>query len=134
MWEVETRNSGRIAGHPEVGHLTATSGAPIVVQFEDEVGYHGPAKALAYATPYRESGTCIHVFLDRVLRVSQHISQSFANTLLAHVMVHENHPCAGTKRPAFRGGCDESSLVRPGTIGTCSDYPLPLAPEDVDGI
>ena len=57
-----------------------TCGAPIVIQLEGTTRYPGPADALAYALPYQNAGTCIHVFLDRVLRGHE---QKFANALLA---------------------------------------------------
>jgi len=62
-------------------------GAPIVVQFKPTSRYPVPADALAYALPYKESGTCIHVFLDRVVRVNP--EPGFAIPVVAHVMVHE---------------------------------------------
>jgi len=62
-------------------------GAPIVIQIEAAGHYHGAADALAYALPYKDSGTCIHIFLDRLLRLGA--GPGFANALLAHVMVHE---------------------------------------------
>lgn len=43
-------------------------GAPIVVQLDATArGGRFSPDALAYATPFAESATCIHVFLDRVL-------------------------------------------------------------------
>jgi hypothetical protein len=60
---------------------------------------------LAHAAPFREIGTCIHVFLDRVLL---HLNRepAFSNALLAHVMVHgithvlEQHSAEGVMKAA----------------------------------
>jgi hypothetical protein len=41
-------------------------GAPLAVKLEDSTGYNGHKRALAYAMPYMGTGTCIHVFIDRV--------------------------------------------------------------------
>lgn len=105
-------------------------GAPIVVEFENAAEYRGSPVALAYATPYKESGTCIHVFLDRVL---VHLSrgQAFANAMLAHVLAHEiTHVLEGIDRHSAEGvmkavwsAHDYESMKR---------HPLSLAPEDVD--
>ena len=61
-------------------------GAPIRIQLENSTGYAVPADAMAYALPYGDSGTCIHVFLDRVVL---NRAKVFANALFAHVLVHE---------------------------------------------
>src|ERR1039458_377338 len=61
-------------------------GPPIVVKLETTTRYPVPPDALAYALPYKVSGTCIHVFLDRVLLGRKQPDRS---ALLAHVMAHE---------------------------------------------
>jgi hypothetical protein len=76
---------------------------PIVAQIESSGGYAGHPDALAYAEPYKKSGTCIHVFLDRVL---QHMyrNEPYENTMLAHVLVHEiTHVLEGTRRHSAQG-------------------------------
>jgi hypothetical protein len=109
--------------------LSDSCGTPIVIQFEDGLGYHGSARALAYALPYKKSGTCIHVFLDRVLHLTG--DQGFASTVLAHVMVHEIthvleqselHSAEGVMK-AFWSDDDYERMKR---------HPLPFSPEDVD--
>lgn len=77
----------RIHSDVPVRNPSDSCGAPIVIQLEATTRYPVPADALAYATPYQNSGACIHVFLDRVL--NRHRDQFFTNSLLAHVMVHE---------------------------------------------
>jgi hypothetical protein len=78
-----------------------TCGAPIMVLLENANYYPGSAEALAYATPYKESGTRIHVFLDRVLLNRK---PTLANALLAHVMVHEiTHVLEQVKRHSEEG-------------------------------
>jgi hypothetical protein len=62
-------------------------GDPITAAIEESNGYSGGAQALAYATPLKESGTCIHLFIDRIAR--QDREPRFASALLAHVMAHE---------------------------------------------
>jgi hypothetical protein len=109
-------------------------GAPIVVRIEDSTGYHGPAKALAYAMPYKESGTCIHVFLDRVLSldpVALNRNPLLANTLLAHVMAHEiTHVLEQADRHSAEG------VMK--AVWSRQDFqrmergPLPFAQEDLE--
>jgi hypothetical protein len=105
-------------------------GAPIVVQFEIATSYSGAAGALAYANPYKESGTCVHVLIDRVL-LHRKNEPFFTNALLAHVMVHEiTHVLEGIDRHSTEGvmkaawsSYDYERMKR---------HPLPFAQEDVD--
>jgi hypothetical protein len=106
-------------------------GAPIVVQLEAATRYSVSEDALAYALPYQDSGTCIHVFLDRVLR--RNPDPDFANRLLAHVMVHEiTHVLEMIIRHSGEGVMKAR--------WSSQDYErmqhdsLPFAPEDVDFI
>jgi hypothetical protein len=106
-------------------------GAPIVVKLEEAVGYHGSPNALAYATPDKESGACIHVFIDRVRLQSGRPLPAFSSALLAHVMVHEiTHVFEKMARHS------EEGVMKP--VWSSQDYtrmkrhPLPFAPEDVD--
>jgi hypothetical protein len=105
-------------------------GAPIVVQFENAAGYRGSEGALAYARPFRASGTCIHLFVDRVLAKLDH-EASFSNALMTHVMVHEithvleqidRHSAEGVMKAVWSES-DYRSMRR---------HPLPFAPEDVE--
>jgi hypothetical protein len=105
-------------------------GAPIVIQLEDSIGFKGRADILAYANPYKTSGTSIHVFADRVLHLNLHPHAGFANALLAHVIVHEiTHVLENLKHHS-----DEGIMKATWTLG---DYdgmrrrPLTFAPEDV---
>jgi hypothetical protein len=81
-------------------------GAPIMIQLENT----GRARrispdALAFATPFAVSGTCIHVLLDRVLTER---SKGFTTAILAHVLAHNSR--ARADGPAFRNWRHESSL------------------------
>ena len=105
-------------------------GTPIMVEFKNAVGYRGNPNALAYATPYKESGTCIQVFIDRVLLHLKN-EPSLVNALLAHVMVHEithvleqidRHSAEGVMKAVWSEH-DYESMKR---------HPLPFAREDVD--
>jgi hypothetical protein len=104
-------------------------GAPIVVQFEEPGDYRGGPYMLARAYPYKKSGTCIHLFLDRVLQKLDQQSV-LGNPLLAHVMVHEiTHVLEGITRHSAEG------VMK--AVWSDQDYenmkhrPLPFAPEDV---
>jgi hypothetical protein len=61
-------------------------GAPIMILLRNTGNVRVPPDALAYATPFAQSGTCIHVLLDRVL---QYGGGQFETALLAHVLAHE---------------------------------------------
>jgi len=64
-----------------------TCGEAIEILLDDSTGYPGTSDALAYAEPFREPGSRIHIFVDRL--VGRNRDPGFANILLAHVMVHE---------------------------------------------
>jgi hypothetical protein len=106
-------------------------GSPIVVKFENAAGYPAATNALASATPYKESGACIHVFIDRVrLQLGRELP-AFSNALLAHVMVHEiTHVLEKIARHSGEG------VMK--AVWSSQDYErmkrhsLPFAPEDVD--
>lgn len=55
------------SGAPPAKLPDNTCGAPLVVQIENSAQVHVSSEALAYATPFVDSGTCIHIFLDRIL-------------------------------------------------------------------
>jgi hypothetical protein len=61
-------------------------GAPLVVRIQGSERVHASAEALAFAAPFADSGTCIHVLLDRVLRDN---TESLAPVVLAYVLAHE---------------------------------------------
>ena len=62
-------------------------GAPIMLEIDSQAGDQRPSEhALAYATPYSKSGTCIHVFMDRI---AERLNPYFETVLLAHVLAHE---------------------------------------------
>jgi hypothetical protein len=103
-------------------------GAPIVIQLEDSGNARVPLDALAYATPFAESGTCIHVFADRII---ENRGPMFATDVLAHVLAHEiTHVLERTDRHA------ESGVMKAHWDGRDFRYmrwsPLPFAAEDVD--
>ncbi len=100
---------------------------PIVVQIQAFDNHPVPADSLAYALPYQQSGTAIHVFADRVLR---NPNRAFSRTLLAHIMVHEiTHVLQRVSRHS------ESGIMK--AQWSAADYqrmertPLPFTPEDV---
>jgi hypothetical protein len=61
-------------------------GAPIVIRFEPTANGAASSSALAYAMPYAESGTAVHVILDRVFPCPEENPRSM---LLAYVLTHE---------------------------------------------
>jgi hypothetical protein len=80
--------------HPaEVDLLWKFGGLPrtvdaetLQIEFLEDAPPRFAANAMAYATPYRQGGTCIHVFYHRV----EHIcSRQITPALLGHVMAHE---------------------------------------------
>lgn len=74
------------AGAPPSKPLDKACGAPLVIRIEYSDGVHVSSEALAYAMPFVDSGTCIHILLDRVLRSS---TASLAPEVLAYVLAHE---------------------------------------------
>jgi hypothetical protein len=104
-------------------------GNPIVIEFDVADGYRGSATALAYAVLSKESGICIHVLMDRIVRLNR--KPDFANVLLAHVMVHEiTHVLEQIDRHSAEG------MMK--AVWSSQDYKimkyhsLPFDPEDVD--
>jgi hypothetical protein len=59
---------------------------PLVVQFDATVQARVAANALAYAMPFAQSGTCIHVLFERLLGGGE---ERLDTALLAHVLAHE---------------------------------------------
>lgn len=110
----------------------AACGAPIVIVLENTGSGSArvPPDALAYAAPFAQSGTCIHVLLDRVF---QDRGAVLATALLAHVLAHEiTHVLQQTNRHSADGVMkaywdlvDFRKMIR---------RPLPFAAEDVESI
>lgn len=103
-------------------------GAPLVILIESGAPARASADALAYAAPFVESGTCIHVLLDRVLETS---APSLAPAVLAHVLAHEiTHVLERIDRHSKEGimkaHWDVKDFVRMAFRG------LPFTPEDVE--
>jgi Zn-dependent protease with chaperone function len=102
-------------------------GAPIVVRLEKTAHVEASPGALAFAAPFADSGTCIHVFLDRI-----HPNSGGLDTpVLAHVLAHEiGHVLERMARHS------EDGVMK--AHWTLADYdhmkmhPLPFAPEDVE--
>jgi hypothetical protein len=74
------------AGAPPAKLPENACGAPLVIQIENGPQGHVSSEALAYAMPFVDSGTCVHILLDRILRVS---GGSLAREVLAYVLAHE---------------------------------------------
>jgi hypothetical protein len=97
-------------------------------RIENSRDYPGTFGALAYARPYQNIGTCIHVFIDRIRSGRD---PHFANTLLAHVLAHEiTHVLEGVARNSDKGIM--KAVWSPGDYQQMKFHPLPFAPEDVD--
>jgi hypothetical protein len=103
-------------------------GAPILMELDATASTRVSSGALAYAMPYAKSGTCIHIFMDRVV---ERANPSFGTTLLAHVMAHEithvleqvdRHSADGVMRAHW--GSRDRDLMK--------SHPLPFAAIDVE--
>jgi len=104
--------------------------APIVLEIEDAPWYRGSAEALAYATPYAQSGTRIHILADRIRRAYEAESPDFQEALLAHVMAHEiTHVLEGEVRHSDFGVM--KAMWSDADWREMKHHPLPFAPEDV---
>jgi Zn-dependent protease with chaperone function len=103
-------------------------GAPIVIQLENTGSARVSPNALAYATPFAVSGTCIHVLLDRLLEGR---SGRLATTVLAHVLAHEiTHVLERTDRHSANGVMKAHWDTQDFQSMGCR--PLPFAAEDVE--
>jgi len=103
-------------------------GKAIVVQLENARDAHVAPGALAYATPFAQSGTCIHVFVDRVFAYP---NERVETAVLAHVLAHEithvlerinRHSASGVMK-AHWDLADHRRM---------RSYSLPFAAEDVE--
>jgi hypothetical protein len=104
-------------------------GAPIVLTMGSQAGDQRSSEhALAYATPYSKSGTCIHVFLDRV---APGRNPYFETVLLAHVLVHElTHVLESVDRHSEEGIMKARWDSRDQEL--MKAHPLPFAAIDVE--
>ena len=77
-------------------------GAPIEVAIENApLNRKLPPDVLAYAKPFQESGTSIHVFLDRIRKGGHENAEA---RLLGHVLAHEiGHVLEGIARHSSDG-------------------------------
>jgi len=72
--------------HWAVGAPRGTDGAAITMEFDSSAPPRFRPDALAFATPFDDSQTCIHIFYDRVVRT---VPRKLSAGLLGHVMTHE---------------------------------------------
>ena len=78
-----------------------TCGKPIEIRFESGVPRTERPDSLAYALPYLEGGTSIHVFIERVAAIAP---ANRAGVVLGHVLVHEiAHVLQGASRHSATG-------------------------------
>ncbi len=100
------------------------------MQFDSSAPARFQSDALAYATPFDDSHTCIHIFYSRVLGS---VPRKLASGLLGHVMAHEiahvlerkdRHSATGVMKAHWCSSDYESMSVRP----------LPFAAENVESI
>lgn len=110
------------------GQPKTVAGEILQIEFLEEAPPRFGTNAMAYATPYRSSGTCIHVFYRRVQRMR---SRQMAPVLLGHVMAHEiAHVLQGVARHS------DSGVMK--AVWESADYdvmalrPLPFTAEDID--
>jgi hypothetical protein len=104
-------------------------GAPIVLEIDATAMRPVSPSTLAYAMPYKKSGTCIYVLFDRI--VDRSWRPSSRTVLLAHVMVHEithvleqvsYHSESGIMK-AYWSGEDYERM---------EFHALPFTPEDIE--
>jgi hypothetical protein len=103
-------------------------GEPVIAQIEDRASEKGVSPtALGYAAPYQDSGTSIHILMDRV---RQGYGDALTTSILAHVLVHEishvlqhvsRHSPDGVMKAHWAGRDMRDMAVRP----------LPFNEEDV---
>ena len=105
----------------------STCGKPIEIRFE--AGSPGAERpdSLAYAMPYLESGTSIHVFVERVADLT---TSNRRGVVLGHVLVHEiTHVLEGTVRHSDSGVMKAHWDL--GDFRAMESRALPFAPLDV---
>ncbi len=105
-------------------------GAPIVIKFDVAAPATFKQDALAYALPYSESVTCIHLFMDRI---AGSLDGEGVTSLLAHVLAHEiTHVLEGVSRHSNGGMMKAHWELRDMRRMEC--HPLAFAAEDVEMI
>ena len=83
---------------------------------------------MAYARPYQNVGTSVHEFIERVLSGRD---PHFANTVLAHILVHEiTHVLERVARHSDSGIM--KAVWSPADYQQMKLHPLPFSPEDID--
>jgi len=99
----------------------------IEMQFDSGLPAPFHEGAFAYAMPYGTGGTRIHVFSDRVLRVSP---DELSGSFLGHVMAHEiTHVLEGISRHSAEGVMKEHWSIH--DFYEMGFRPLPFAIEDI---
>lgn len=79
----------------------AATGETLQIEFLEDAPPRFATNAMAYATPYLSTGTCIHVFYRRVEHMR---STQIIPSLLGHVMAHEiAHVLQGIARHSGSG-------------------------------
>lgn len=110
--------------HWELGAPRKTEGAAIAMQFDSSAPARFQSDALAYATPFDASHTCIHIFYNRVLGS---VPRKLASGLLGHVMAHEiahvlerkdRHSETGVMKAHWSSSDYEAMSVRPLAFAT----------------
>ena len=102
-------------------------GAPMAVQLETDTPDKWRPGAMAYAAPYANSGTSIHVFLDRVATSPDSVKETLFAYTLAHEITHvlegfSRHSADGVMK-AFWDNRDQYLMAV---------HRLAFAPEDVE--
>jgi hypothetical protein len=104
------------------------AGETIGIQFDAVVPETFHPDALAYATPYGNSGTRIHVLFDRVLKMGG--TSRLAGALLGHVMAHEiTHVMEAIARHSDTGVM--KAHWNDHDLAQMAVRPLPFDPSDV---
>jgi hypothetical protein len=141
-WSVSTRAEAKAAdmfreigvqirwhsGEIKASDADRSCGIPLVVEIQDaRSDIHLSPGALANAKPFMDSGTSIHVFMDRIHRDNDRLTAA----LLAHVLVHEiGHVLERISRHS-----DDGVMKAHWSSMDCREMSarsLPFAPEDVE--
>jgi hypothetical protein len=116
--------------HWEVGAPRRRDGSAIAMEFDSSASARFRPDALAFATPFDDSHTCIHIFYDRVLGT---VPRKLAAGLLGHVMSHEithvlerrdRHSATGVMKAQWTTADYEAMAV----------HPLAFEAQNVEGI
>jgi len=104
------------------------AGETLQIEFLADTPPRFATNAMAYATPYRQGGTCIHIFYRRVEHMS---SRQITPVLLGHVMAHEiAHVLQGVARHSDSGVMKTS--WDSADYGIMAVHSLPFTAEDID--